>query len=651
MSEIVTSQLVFEAVAPATSQLVFGDTGGSAGTPAVNVTITGTLPGLTVEINLVPPAEIDLIGVLPPLTLTAALRPSQPVAITGVLPGLEMVAEVLYETNTSRPTVSKTDAQHQVANKQQGGLQTGQQVARKAPEGWEAFWQRVTGGSQNVQHRLPRVLSKRPINFTGRQQDATRSHLDPLFRHQDGTPIWQERVGLYQEAEGHRLSTFFSHQDGTPRKLDRSTQWQNSTQHHKAGHSGSFQTAKPLSKDWWTLFQDGVPPPPGLTVFLPPGEPPPPSCYDKDDHLVYQVPFSNDTHLVFICDGYVDPEPPVEPIIVPVQRVYIVLNNIALRRTSDNAVVPAFRFSLSLDVSSWSWGFSASLPATSQALVEPTTGPVELSAWVNGQEFRVLAEQVGRERAFGQATISISGRGRNAFLDAPYAPVQTFGNTTERTHQQLFDDVLTFNGVPMGWSVDYGLEAWNIPAGVWSHQGTYIGALNALAQAGGAYLIPHPSAQSFKLRHLYPTKPWEWGTVTPDFVLPADVVSREGLTWKEKPAYNRVYVSGEGQGVLGRVTRQGTAGDLLAPMVTDPLITTAAAARQRGLAVLGDTGKQIEHQLRLPVLQSTGIIQPGAFIEYEDGGSSRIGIVRSTQVDAQMPDVWQTLGVEVHDYA
>jgi hypothetical protein len=69
------------------------------------------------------------------------------------------------------------------------------------------------------------------------------------------------------------------------------------------------------------------------------------------------------------------------------------------------------------------------------------------------------------------------------------------------------------------------------------------------------------------------------------------------------------------------------------------------------LAVLGDTGKQIEHQLRLPVLQATGIIQPGAFVEYTDNGASRIGIVRSTQVDAQMPDVWQTLGVEVHDYA
>jgi hypothetical protein len=197
--------------------------------------------------------------------------------------------------------------------------------------------------------------------------------------------------------------------------------------------------------------------------------------------------------------------------------------------------------------------------------------------------------------------------------------------------------------------VDYGLEAWNVPANVFNHQGTYISAVNALVQAGGGYLIPHPSALSFKVRHLYPVAPWDWAEdVIPDFVLPSSVVTREGLTWKERPGYNRVFVSGQEQGVLGQVTSAGTAGEVLAPMVTDALITTAAAARQRGLAVLGDTGKQIEHQLRLPVLAETGIIQPGAFVEYEDGGESRIGIVRSTQVDVGMPDVYQTLGVECH---
>ncbi len=81
-------------------------------------------------------------------------------------------------------------------------------------------------------------------------------------------------------------------------------------------------------------------------------------------------------------------------------------------------------------------------------------------------------------------------------------------------------------------------------------------------------------------------------------------------------------------------------------MVVDPLITEAAAARQRGLAVLADTGRQIEISLRLPVLAETGIIKPGAFVEYQDGTVTRLGMVRSTQVEAGLPEVWQTLGVQ-----
>lgn len=164
----------------------------------------------------------------------------------------------------------------------------------------------------------------------------------------------------------------------------------------------------------------------------------------------------------------------------------------------------------------------------------------------------------------------------------------------------------------------------------------------------GGYLIPHPSEQNIRVRHRYPAVPWEWSSVTPDFVLPVDALARESLRWVEKPGYNRVFVSGQDVGVLGQVTRAGTAGDILAPMVVNALITEAAAARQRGIAVLADTGQQIEVSLRLPVLAETGIIEPGTFVAYQDGNVARLGIVRSTQVEAGMPEVWQTLGVQSH---
>ena len=271
-------------------------------------------------------------------------------------------------------------------------------------------------------------------------------------------------------------------------------------------------------------------------------------------------------------------------------------------------------------------------------------------ASVNGSEFRVLAEEISRERVFGEASIRITGRGRNAVLAAPYAAVMNFANAEARTARQLMDDVLTHDGtqfgIPLGWTVDWELTDWNVPAGVFAHQGTWIEALIAIANAAGAILIPHHSALNLKVRHRYPVAPWEWDAVTPDFVLPAEAVARESLRWQEKPAYNRVFVSGQEVGVLGQVTRAGTAGDVLAPMVVDALITEAAAARQRGLAVLSDTGRQIEVTIRLPAMAETGIIGPGAFVEYQDGSVTRLGLVRATQVQAGWPEVWQTLGVE-----
>lgn len=125
---------------------------------------------------------------------------------------------------------------------------------------------------------------------------------------------------------------------------------------------------------------------------------------------------------------------------------------------------------------------------------------------------------------------------------------------------------------------------------------------------------------------------------------------REGIEWRTRPDYNRVFVSGQQTGVLGRVTRSGTAGDLLAPMVTDPLITSPIAARQRGTAILADTGRQAIVNLSLPVLAETGVIEPGKFVRYVDGATTRLGITRAVSVSfgAGATDLRQQITVETH---
>lgn len=644
--------LRFDRPAPTDADLLFG---ADFIAPRNDLTVQAVLPLPGVDVRFLPPARLELQVLLPaPTVISVLLRPSVPLNVgsgeSAILPGVVFASEVRYFSRTQRPTVCQTEPLWHVAQRKEDGPTQAQQDATAKPSGWAAPWRHTSSRPLGISHRLPPVLSASREQRRALHQDALPLRHATWFGHQIATHIEAVHLALFQNAGAVRDATQFRHQDGDrSKRASRLGIWQGGRRVTR-GQGSDFQSAQAECRGWRGRYQDAVPPPAGISLLVVPEPPATTPCYTPSTALLFAALAATDGHLLFICENHDNPPPAEEPVVVPIRRLYFVINNVTLHRVPDGAEVPVFSLSLSLDAASWTWGFEASLPASAESLVDPgaASGPVELLASVNGTAFRVLAENISRERIFGDASIRISGRGRNAVLAAPYAPVMTFSNTEGRTARQLMDDVLTINGVPLGWFVDWGLTDWNVPAGAFAHQGTWIEALAAIAGAAGGYLMPHPTAQSLRVRHRYPVAPWEWGSVTPDFVLPVDAVARESLRWLEKPAYNRVFVSGQGVGVLGQVTRAGTAGDVLAPMVVDALITETAAARQRGIAVLADTGRQIEVSLRLPVLAETGIIEPGAFVEYQDGSVTRLGLVRATQVQAGFPEVWQTLGVQAY---
>lgn len=327
------------------------------------------------------------------------------------------------------------------------------------------------------------------------------------------------------------------------------------------------------------------------------------------------------------------------------------VNSCVLVRLDNGHIIPATDMAISLDADSWTWSFSASVPGSALADVLPNANgdPLIAQAAINGTLFNFALERVSRDRVFNSSQLKVSGRGLGAELDAPYAPQMTFGNTSARTARQLLDDILTFNGVSIGWGVGLWQPTdWLVPAGVFNHSGTYVAALNAVVGAAGAYLQPHDTDRTLDVHLRYPTPAWLWSSVTPDFELPAAVTSQEGFEWVDKPVYNRVFVTGQEHGINGQYTRTGTAGDLVAPSIIDPLITHADAARQRGRAVISDTGRIAMVTLRLPVLDETGIIKPGKFVRYTEGGNTHIGITRGLSVAANLPTIYQTLTVETH---
>lgn len=619
--------LLFWKPADGTADLVFGDTGVPVD-QHVDATLNDQFDDLFFEARQIPDARLEATFDLGEMTFEG---------------------EVEYQSRTQRPTVAHAVSDWQVADFADGVAEDNFSHTQRSSPPVRAAWSRTVRNSSDTTARHG-DSARIPSGYATRYENAARLRADDRRSgYQDAErSSRQSSRSRFQQAVPHiGVSRRARHQDA-----DRRPRSDVRTRHQEASARRSlrdsiFRVALPADLTREARYENAIRPPAG--IYTPPVNPPVPGGYVPTGHLLFAKLWDGSADLIFNDDGTaVTPEGTV---VVPVRSIYMILNNVALRRVSDNAYILPISMSLKLDVDSWTWGFSASLPASAQGLVEPTdyATPVELEVTINTHAYRVLVESISRERTFGTTTLSVSGRGKSAFLDSPYAPTQNFSNSIDRTAQQLMEDALTFNGVSIGWSVAFDLDDWLVPAGVWSHQGSYISALKRIAEAAGGYIQPHPTAQQILVKPRYSTPPWEWDAInTPNFELPSAVTTREAIEWLDAADYNGVYVSGEAQGILAHVKRTGTSGDILAPMVVDPLCTNVTMARQRGIAVLGYTGRIANVTLKLPVLAATGVIRPGAVVRYVDGGVSRVGMVRSTQVDVSFPEVWQSIGVETH---
>lgn len=241
-------------------------------------------------------------------------------------------------------------------------------------------------------------------------------------------------------------------------------------------------------------------------------------------------------------------------------------------------------------------------------------------------------------------------------LAAPYAREATWYNSTAQTAQQLAENVLQYSGVTLDW----GVTDWLVPAGAWSHQGTPLSAVQAIAQAIGGYVQSHRTDPVLQVRHPYPELagglpggPWNWyaAGVTPDVTLAAEALMTIGTERKDEADVNGVYVSGTNQGVLALVKRIGTAGEKLAGMATDPLITANVAALQRGLSILGAAGSKHFIDFELPILTGSGepgILDVGQLILINQSAPWR-GRVRGVSAAGTFGGkVRQTINVERH---
>lgn len=333
----------------------------------------------------------------------------------------------------------------------------------------------------------------------------------------------------------------------------------------------------------------------------------------------------------------VQPEENEQTAILPA-RVYMTVHNVYAQLLPSMANVPIFDATLSADVGSFAWNFSANGPESLFTQLARTSAlPVQIKLVIDGLAWVFLVETRRRTHSFGKHSVSITGRSVTALTGAPWVRDSSYTNGADMTAQQIAANALDLSGVALDW----GITDWLVPTGAWSHTGSRLSAVQRVAEAAGGYLQSHRSLPTLQVRHPYPLLPggvpggpWNWGSVAVDIELAGDAVITSLKEDKDGPDVDAVYITGTNQGVVALVKRTGTAGAKLASMQADALITHVDAATQRGLSILGTAGAKEHVTLELPVLTGSGqpgVIDVGRLVQVNELSPWR-GRVRSIEV-------------------
>lgn len=331
---------------------------------------------------------------------------------------------------------------------------------------------------------------------------------------------------------------------------------------------------------------------------------------------------------------------------IPVRRTYMSTNNATLVRWPDLTPLPVIAMSVETDFDSWCWALSATLAGPDAwPLVQPNPLACEVQATINGQVWRFLLDVPSTNRSFNSDRVTLKGRSRSAWLHDPYTLSSNRSETDAREMVQLAEAALENTG----WTLDWQLENWVVPAYRYVSWNTPIGALIRLVNTTDDGLYTDPYEQVLTARKRWPVASWLVDGETADLALPEAAV----ISLTQSPVYsqplNGVYVSGTSHGALALVKIAGTDGALqpTEPIVNELLCDEAGvAARARGLNLLSDSGAGWELDAEVLFTPEVGLVRPGLIVSI----AGVKGISRSCRIQCNWSGgglaVRQSVGLE-----
>ena len=607
------------------ANLTFG-ADGDAPTPNATVTIAGALPGVRGPLRIAVARHLTIHACLPRLRGSVALR---------------------YASDTQRPAVNE--------------VRNGFESAMTARHGVQASWQNTEQqqSTNRVNYEAASVLftTARPtwsdsvrIAAAGqaRYQEALsfgRSTSGQRFSHAISLKLGS--TNRYQEAQGlGEVLRRLKYQDANRTKRNLTAVRYQEAIPYWTNWMEQGGAAKPQWEGWQGPYQQAMRPPAGQWRPQPPKPHDP--CYipELPADLVFVNPWTGSSDLLFVCDRH-DPPEPGATYVIPLLRIYMLVHRIdaILLPSGERVSLSNIRIQCSED--GFAWTLSAAGPARLVEQLAPENGvPRRIKVSIDGIDWVFAVKRPLRTRSFEGWQSQVSGQSVTSLLGAPYRRSTQWVSSDLMTAQQIALSALEYTGVALDW----GVEDWIVPAGAWSHEGTPLTVVKRIAEAAGASVRSHRTEPTLFVLPEYKAMPWDWAAATPDVQMPGQIITQDTLTDLEQEFRNAVYVSGSAAGgVLGLVVRSGSAGELLAPQISDSLATDVMMVRQRGAVPLADSALRWRQEITVPLItggNAPGLLLPGYLLEVQEPGESWRGLVRSLSIQENSPEVSQTITVD-----
>lgn len=341
-----------------------------------------------------------------------------------------------------------------------------------------------------------------------------------------------------------------------------------------------------------------------------------------------------------------DPTGPIET-----TRIITIVNTVTVVALPSRTPLLFSTIRLSKHIDSFSWTCSITvLNDASYDLIKPSsieTKDIEVA--INGTVWQFFIGKTNKSKQFGSTSYTGTGYSHVAKLQAPYAALNNFSNTSGALASQLVNEILLSTGFTNSWSMPVN---WPVSANGFSYQSkSPIDAVAQIASAAGAIIVPDLENKALTIQPWCSDSAWLWDGVTGLPVISEALCFELNEQYTPQDQANAVYVSGNEDGVLLKGKLPGTAGDKLLSTVTDNLITDTSVASERARIELSKAGHKEDVPITTFFDSNSSLYMPGSLVAINmSSDSDWNGLVTNLEVSVENAGVavYQTLNVSRH---